>query len=139
MRGTVEFHLLDVLVRRRGLPDTPYAVHAQCRARWGIALGAYAFTLPEVPGEPHGQPQKASRALGLRAFTLFRQKKMAIFFIFFSMLLGVSLQITNGFANPFITSFRDIPEYAATFGAKPSMPMRSSRCRRRCRRRSVSC
>lgn len=55
-------------------------------------------------------------ALGLRAFTLFRQKKMALFFIF-SMLLGVSLQITNGFANPFITSFRDIPEYASTFGA----------------------
>ena len=34
----------------------------------------------------------------------------------FSMLLGVSLQITNGFANPFITSFESIPEYADTFG-----------------------
>lgn len=55
-------------------------------------------------------------ALGLKAFTLFKQRKMAIFFIF-SMLLGVSLQITNGFANPFITSFKDIPEYANTFGA----------------------
>jgi nucleoside transporter len=41
---------------------------------------------------------------------------MAIFFIF-SMLLGVSLQITNGFANPFITAFKDVPEYASTFGA----------------------
>ena len=41
---------------------------------------------------------------------------MAIFFIF-SMLLGVSLQITNGFANPFITSFKAIPEFANTFGA----------------------
>ena len=55
-------------------------------------------------------------ALGLRAFTLFRQRRMALFFVF-SMLLGVSLQITNGFANPFITSFRDIPQYASTFGA----------------------
>jgi len=54
--------------------------------------------------------------MGLKAFALFKQKKMAIFFIF-SMLLGVSLQITNGFANPFITSFKDIPEYASTFGA----------------------
>ena len=28
----------------------------------------------------------------------------------------MSLQITNGFANPFITSFKDIPQYADTFG-----------------------
>ena len=41
---------------------------------------------------------------------------MAIFFIF-SMLLGVSLQITNGYANPFITSFKDIPQYANSWGA----------------------
>ena len=51
----------------------------------------------------------------LRSFALLKQKKMAIFFCF-SMLLGVSLQITNGFANPFITSFKDIPQYADTFG-----------------------
>jgi nucleoside transporter len=54
--------------------------------------------------------------LGLRAFTLFKNKDMAVFFIF-SMLLGVSLQITNGFANPFITSFKGVAEYADTFGA----------------------
>lgn len=34
------------------------------------------------------------------------------------MLLGVSLQITNGFANPFITAFGSVAEYADTFGAK---------------------
>ena len=44
-------------------------------------------------------------------------KKMAVFFIF-SMLLGVSLQITNGYANPFISSFASIPEYADTFGVQ---------------------
>ena len=54
--------------------------------------------------------------LGLKAFALFKQRKMAVFFIF-SMLLGVSLQITNGYANPFITSFKEIPEYANTWGA----------------------
>lgn len=42
---------------------------------------------------------------------------MAVFFIF-SMLLGVSLQITNGFANPYISSFGSIPEYAGTFGVQ---------------------
>jgi NHS family xanthosine MFS transporter len=54
--------------------------------------------------------------LGLDAFKLFKNKQMALFFIF-SMLLGVSLQITNGFANGFITSFKAIPEFANTFGA----------------------
>ncbi len=48
---------------------------------------------------------------------LFRQRKMAVFFIF-SMLLGVSLQITNAFANPFLGAFEGIPEYADTWGAK---------------------
>ena len=40
---------------------------------------------------------------------------MALFFVF-SMLLGVALQITNGFANPFLNSFASIPMYADTFG-----------------------
>lgn len=44
---------------------------------------------------------------------------MALFFIF-SMLLGVSLQITNGFANPFIASFEADPHYANTFGVQHS-------------------
>ena len=34
------------------------------------------------------------------------------------MLLGVSLPIADGFANPFITSFSAIPEYATTFGVQ---------------------
>lgn len=55
--------------------------------------------------------------MGLDAFKLFKIKDMAIFFIF-SMLLGVSLQITNGFANSYITSFKDIPQYANSWGAQ---------------------
>ena len=42
---------------------------------------------------------------------------MAIFFIF-SMLLGVALQITNGFANPYISHFKEVPEFAQTWGAR---------------------
>ena len=57
------------------------------------------------------------QALGLDAFKLFREWRMAVFFIF-SMLLGVSLQITNGYANPYITSFSSLPEFADTFGAQ---------------------
>lgn len=80
-------------------------------------LFLYTFTLPKCPVTPDSEKKSISDMLGLKAFSLFKQKNMAIFFIF-SMLLGVSLQITNGFANPFISSFAAYPEYADTFGVQ---------------------
>lgn len=82
----------------------------------GIVLFIYSFTLPKCPTNESNEKKSFSDALGLKAFALFKDKKMAIFFIF-SMLLGVSLQITNGYANPFITSFKDIPAFKETWGA----------------------
>lgn len=82
----------------------------------GFILMLYSFTLPSVGINKIQGKQSLSDALGLKAFALFKQKKMAIFFIF-SMLLGVSLQITNGYANPFISDFKDIPEFSHTWGA----------------------
>ncbi|MBQ8463764.1 MAG: MFS transporter [Prevotella sp.] len=71
-----------------------------------IALCAYCFTLPECKLKK-GEARKASlvESLGLNAFKLFKTKKMALFFIF-SALLGMCLQVTNGYAGPFITSFK---------------------------------
>ena len=86
-------------------------------AGWGLLLAAYAHTLPGCPVSGNASGKSLADALGLRAFLLFKERKMAVFFIF-SMLLGVSLQITNGFANPFLTSFSSIPEYAGTFGVQ---------------------
>lgn len=83
----------------------------------GIVLMAYALTLPECPTNKTATGKSFVEAMGLQAFSLFKQKKMAIFFIF-SMLLGVSLQITNGFANPFLQSFGNLKEFADTFGVK---------------------
>lgn len=83
----------------------------------GLVLAAYAFTLPACPVAKGGESKSVAEAFGLKAFALFKKKDMAIFFIF-SMLLGVSLQITNGFANPFITHFKEIPEYADAWGAQ---------------------
>lgn len=85
----------------------------------GFMLGIYAFTLPNCPVSTATGSKTLFQALGLDAFKLFKIRKMAIFFIF-SMLLGVALQITNGFANPFIASFEAYPEYAGTFGVKHS-------------------
>ncbi len=82
-----------------------------------IVLFLYTFTLPECPVNKGGDKKSLVDAFGLRAFTLFKERKMAIFF-FFSMFLGVSLQITNGFANPFINSFGAMEEYADTFGVQ---------------------
>lgn len=77
----------------------------------GVILGLYSLTLPVCPID-HNCAQKEKtifQRLGLDAFVLFKQKKMALFFIF-SMLLGVSLQITNGFATPYIHSFAEISD-----------------------------
>ena len=70
-----------------------------------IVLFAYCFTLPECKiGEKKGKTSFAE-ALGLNAFKLFKSKRMALFFVF-SALLGMCLQVTNGYAGPFITSFK---------------------------------
>lgn len=83
----------------------------------GVVLGLYAFTMPNCPTNKSDSKKSLVQTLGLDAFALFKQKKMALFFIF-SILLGVSLQITNGFANPFISDFGQIAEYADTFGVQ---------------------
>ncbi len=72
----------------------------------GLALAVYAFSLPQCPIDKAAASQHKTFAqrFGLDAFVLFKERKMALFFIF-SMLLGVSLQITNGFATPYINSF----------------------------------
>ena len=85
-----------------------------------LVLALYSLTLPACPVKEDVQKSEGGNslvhALGLDSFKLFKDYRMAIFFIF-SMLLGVSLQITNGYANPFITSFKGIREFAHTFGA----------------------
>ena len=84
-----------------------------------LVLAAYSLSLPKCNVKKGQEGQSLVDALGLRAFALFKQKKMALFFIF-SMCLGVSLQITNGFANPFLGSFEAFPEFANTFGVQHS-------------------
>ena len=82
-----------------------------------FVLSVYSLTLPHCPVSENHEQKSLFQALGLDAFKLFKQRKMAVFFIF-SMLLGVSLQITNGYANPFINSFAAEAEYVGTFGVE---------------------
>lgn len=83
-----------------------------------VVLALYALSLPSSPyGSALGSSRSLVSVLGLDAFVLFKERRFAVFFLF-SMLLGTSLQITNGYANPFITHFRDLPQYAGTWGAQ---------------------
>ena len=69
-----------------------------------ILLFVYCFSLPECKVEKK-DVKSLVESLGLNAFKLFKRKQMAMFFIF-SALLGMCLQVTNGYAGPFITSFK---------------------------------
>lgn len=83
-----------------------------------IVLCGYALSMPACPTKKNESSSLAD-SLGLKAFALFKDKQFAIFFIF-SMLLGASLQVTNGYANTFLGSFGENPEYADTFAVKNS-------------------
>ena len=82
-----------------------------------IVLFLYTFTLPKCELEKK-PASSVSEMLGLNAFKLFKTRKMALFFIF-SAMLGMSLQVTNGYAGPFITSFKGSldPLVATSFAA----------------------
>ncbi len=84
-----------------------------------LVLCAYALTMPACPVNKTEGKQSLVDAFGLKAFTLFKDPQFAIFFIF-SMLLGASLQITNGYANTFLGSFAADPALADTFAVKNS-------------------
>lgn len=85
-----------------------------------IITGLFCFTLPDVPAENKNSNQSLTSKFGLDSFVLFKQKKMAIFFVF-AMLLGAALQITNMFGDTFIRDFGSYPEYQGTFGVEHSV------------------
>ena len=78
----------------------------------------YSFVLPrcELAKKDANEKKSLAETFGLSAFKLFKTKKMALFFLF-SALLGMSLQVTNGFAGPFLTHFKGVEEYANSFAA----------------------
>jgi MFS transporter, NHS family, xanthosine permease len=85
-----------------------------------VVLAIYSFTLPACP--PQANQEKSTsliQTLGLDAFKLFANSKMAIFFIF-SMFLGAALQLTNMYGDTFLYDFKNIPQYADSFVVKYS-------------------
>ena len=76
-----------------------------------LVLCGYALTMPRCEVNKAAGEQTIAEAFGLKAFSLF---------FIFSMLLGASLQITNGYANTFLGSFAENPALADTFAVKNS-------------------
>lgn len=83
-----------------------------------LVLGLYAFTLPRCPPQMQQQENRTLiDVLGLSSFRLFRNRNMAVFFIF-AMLLGAALQLTNAYGDTFLHDFAAIPEYANTVAVR---------------------
>lgn len=112
--GTVGFIISMWIVDLGGMQST--SLQFGWSGLLSIVMAAYAITMPHCHVST-GSRKSLSDALGLKAFALFRNYRMALFFIF-SIFLGVCLQITNGFANPFITSFQNIDAFKDTFGVQ---------------------
>ncbi|WP_287936095.1 MFS transporter [Duncaniella freteri] len=112
--GTVGFICSMLFVNFTQFQTNPYQLATSAVLSFCLAL--YALTMPQCPTNRSASGSIADQ-LGLKAFRLFKERRMAIFFIF-SMCLGVSLQITNSYGNIFITSFSDIAQYADTWGAR---------------------
>lgn len=85
---------------------------------FALILGIFSFTLPKIePTKDENTNKTFSQIFGLDAFKLFKQSKMAMFFVF-SMFLGAALQLTNMYGETYIHDFENIPKYAETFAVK---------------------
>lgn len=118
--GTVGFICAMLLVNFAGPEGAKFQTSYMqmfVSAAFSVIMMLYSLTMPACPVCKTPASGSWIDRLGLRAFSLFKQKKMAIFFTF-SMLLGVSLQITNGYANPYISFFENVPQYANAWAAK---------------------
>lgn len=115
--GTIGFIVAVWVVDLLGWTLGPMQFIVSATAAFCMAI--YSFTMPAC--KPAKTPKSASwvSSFGLDAFVLFKQRKMAIFFLF-AMLLGAALQITNAFGKPFLDDFGAIAAYRNSFGVQHS-------------------
>ncbi|GLQ90885.1 nucleoside permease [Dyella flagellata] len=107
--GTVGFIAAMWMVSLLHLETTTGQFYVAAGA--SLLLGVYAFTLPPCPPRLRGQDHRSwLDVLGLTSFALFKQAKMAVFFLF-AMLLGASLQLTNAYGDTFLHDFEHVDAY----------------------------
>lgn len=76
-----------------------------------LAIYAFFFIPKCLPNKALIERKSFANLLGLDAFKLFANSKMAMFFLF-SMFLGAALQLTNMYGDLYISEFKNVPEYA---------------------------
>ncbi|MBP1677832.1 MAG: xanthosine permease [Bacteroidetes bacterium] len=78
-----------------------------------LCLSVFSFIfLPVIKKEeelPSTKKKSLVEKLGLEAFVLFKQKKMALFFVF-SLMLGAALQLTNAYGDSFLQDASVFPK-----------------------------
>ena len=98
--GTIGFIVAMIIINLSGNKDS--AGQFYIASVIAFALGAFSFTLPKCPPQNLMNHNASwTEKLGLNAFSLFKEYKMALFF-FFSMLLGAALQLTNMYGDTFL-------------------------------------
>lgn len=78
----------------------------------GLLTSIYSLSLPRLVMEGGGVPSVSPKAM----LGLLSHRRLMPYFIF-SMLIGVALQVNNGYVTPYLTHFRGLAEYASSFGA----------------------
>jgi len=116
--GTVGFIVAMWIVNLTGNKSSANQFYIASVA--SFLLGVYALSFPKCPPLAHDEGKKTvSQILGLDAFGLFKNRKMALFFLF-SMCLGAALQLTNAYGDVYLDDFKNVPEYANSFVIKYS-------------------
>ena len=114
--GTVGFIAAMWTTSLLGLEKSPGQFYVAAGA--AFALGLYAFTLPPAPPRMAlAESRSLLDVLGLTSFRLFRDRNMAVFFVF-AMLLGAALQLTTAYGGTFLGEFENNPAYADTLAVK---------------------
>ncbi len=113
--GTVGFIVALWTVSLLGLETSSAQFYVAAAS--SLFLGLYSFTMPKCPPLGHVVKKSFVSALGLNAFSLFKNPKMALFFVF-AMLLGASLQLTNAYGDTFLHDFKFIPEFKDLLAVK---------------------
>ncbi|HVI25919.1 MAG TPA: nucleoside permease [Xanthomonadaceae bacterium] len=114
--GTIGFIVALWTTSLLGLETSPGQFYVAAAA--AIVLGLYAFTLPPAPPRlGRGESRALVDVLGLSAFRLFRDRNMAVFFVF-AMLLGAALQLTNAYGDTFLHDFAAVPAFQDTLAVR---------------------
>ena len=82
----------------------------------GLITAAYTLSIPVVSVPAKGGADSFADIFGLKAFKLFKIKPVMVFLIF-AVFTGVCLQISNGYAIPFINHFMGLEEFAGSLAA----------------------